>query len=284
MNDVAKFSLTLIGLFFIISFVANFGGFGEWFELVVQAPYMIFMFYGFYRILSKEVCREGWKRTALDLLLLFSLMMFFVGYGLHFAANKIEVIMAENEATLLVVPRVATSLEALIYLSAIYVPTYYLDEVLGHQLVYTGFFGLMVGGVLLELWHREEEKLAATDYTAIATSSIMFTLIITLATVEGQYAIYALALTVIMALLLIVYLKGSLVRRPFTLLMLLVSIMTAACITVLAAMFFDPISVALHGLTGRVPQPSEPSRILRQFIFISGNFSDEVKVILALLT
>jgi len=284
LNKVAKWSLVLIGSFFIVSFVANFGGFSEWFELAVQAPYMAFMFYGFYRVLSKGVCREGWKRTSLDVLLLLSLMLFFVGYGLHFAANKVEVTMAENEIMLFMASRVATSPEVLVYLSAIYVPTYYLDEILGHQLVYTGFFGLMVGGILLEAWHREEEKLAVTDYAAIAISSVMFTLIITLATVEGQYAIYALILTAIMASVLATRFKGSIARRPFILLMLLTSIMTAACILLLAAMFFDPISVALHGLTGRVPQPSEPSRILRQFIFFSGAFSDEAKVILTFLT
>lgn len=284
MNRVAKWSLALIGLFFIVSFVANFGEFNEWFELAIQAPYMAFMFYGFYRVLLKDVCREGWKRTTLDVLLLFSLMLFFVGYGLHFAANKVEVTMAENKIMLLTVSRVATSPEALVYLSAIYVPTYYLDEMLGHQLIYTGFFGLIVGGILLEAWHREEEKLAATDYVAIAISSVMFTLIITLATVEGQYAIHALILMAIMASVLAIHFKRNIVRRPFILLMLLTSIMTAACILLLAAMFFDPISVALHGLTGRVPQPSEPGRILRQFIFLSETFSDEAKIILAFLT
>lgn len=283
MNRVAKWSLALIGAFLLVSLAANFGGFGEWFELAVQAPYMALLFYGFYRILSKDTSREGWKRTALDVILLFSIMLFFVGYGLHFAANHVEVMMAEDEFMLFLAPKVTTSLEALVYLSAIYSPTYYLDEILGHQLVYTGFFGLMIGGILLEAWCKGEEKLGVVDYAAIAASSVMLTLITTIATVEGQYATYALILSSIMALALVARFRRSVVKRPFILLMLLTSVMTVAYILLLAAIYFDPISVALHGLTGRVPQPSEPGRILRQFIFLSGAFSDETKILLAFL-
>ncbi|MBS7287225.1 MAG: hypothetical protein KIH01_00355 [Candidatus Freyarchaeota archaeon] len=283
MNRVAECSLALIGLFLFVSLAANFGGFGEWFKLVVQAPYMALLFYGFYRVLSKDASREGWKRAVLDILLLFSLMLFFVGYGLHFAANHVEVKMAEDKLMLLLAPKVATSLEALVYLSAIYSPTYYFDEILGHQLVYTGFFGLMVGGILLEAWYKEEEKLEVADYAAIAASSVMLTLIMTMATVEGQYAIHALILSSVMVLALVARFRKGVVRRPFILLMLLTGIMTASYILVLAAIYFDPISVALHGLTGRVPQPSEPSRILCQFIFLSGAFSDETKILLAFL-
>lgn len=283
MSSVAKWSLVLIALFFAVSFAATFGGLGALFECFVQAPYMVVMFYGFYRVLSSGVSREGWRRTFLDILLLFSLAAFFAGYGLHFAANWVEVMMAENEFMLLMSLRVATSTEALVYLYMIYAPVYHFDEILGHQLVYTGFFGLMVGGVLLEAWYREEEKLTPRDYAAIAVSSVMLALIITFATVEGQYAVYALIISSAAALVLPAYFRRKLVRKPFTLLVLLASTLTVACLVALAAMYFDPISVALHGLAGRIPQPSEPRRMLRQFIIFSGALSDEAKVLLAYL-
>lgn len=283
MNRVAKWSLALVGGFLLVSVAANFGGFGGWLELVVQAPYMALLFYGFYRVLLDGVSGREWKKTFLDLLLLFALAVFFIGYGAHFAANYVEVLMAENEFMLLIAPKVASNSEVVLYLSAIYIPTYYFDEILGHQLVYTGFFGLMVGGVLLEAWYRPEEELKSRDYAALASSSLMLTVIITVATAEGQYAIHALALTMIMASTIGAYFRRRILKKPFSLMMLLTSVMTAIYILLLAALFFDPVSVALHGLIGRVPQPSEPIRLLRQFVFLSGMFSDEAKLLLTLL-
>ncbi|MEM1658702.1 MAG: hypothetical protein QXX87_01750 [Candidatus Jordarchaeales archaeon] len=283
MSKVARLSLALIALFFIVSFATAFGGLGVFFECFVQAPYMAVMFYGFYRVLSDGVHREGWRRIFLDILLLFSLMVFFIGYGLHFAANWVEVTMAENEFMLLAALKVATSPEALVYLYHVYAPVYYFDEILGHQLVYTGFFGLMVGGILLEGWYRKEEELTARDYAAITVSSAMLALITTFATVEGQYAVHALVFSSAVALALPACFKRQLVRKPFTLLIFLASMLTVMCLVTLAVMYFDPLSVALHGLAGRIPQPSEPKRILRQFIIFSGVVKDEWKVLLPYL-
>jgi len=283
LNKIAKWSIILIGSFFLISLAANFGGFGGWFDLLIQGPYITLMFYGFYRVLSEGTSKTGKRGILLDLLLILSLMIFFVGYGMHFTANHIEVLMAENEFMLFITPKVATNPEAIIYLYSLYTPTYYFDEMLGHQLIYTGFFGLMIGGILLESWFRGEEELSRTDYMAVTTSSILFTVIIVLATVEGQYAIHALVLTVLMAAVLLAYFKGGIVKRPFCLFMLLTSIMSAVYISLLAAMYFDVISATLHGLLGRIPQFSEPERILRQFIFLSGVFGDEVKLLLSFI-
>ncbi len=67
-----------------------------------------------------------WKKF----LLFFSLIMFFEGHGLHAAANTINIMISTD------VPQ-----KGLIN---------FLDEILSHKLIYTAFFLMLIGGVLVE--------------------------------------------------------------------------------------------------------------------------------------
>ncbi|MEX2722262.1 MAG: hypothetical protein Q6366_015295 [Candidatus Freyarchaeota archaeon] len=283
MNKLAKIILAFIVLFFLIYALPEIIPLGDFWDIVVQAPFVALFAMIFYKFIVVEK-NKGFSNRKMFLLQAFMVLSFFIffeGHGMHFTANNIEVLMAENLSFIhlasLTFP--LSNPTAQMYFWTIYSKIYYFDEMLGHQLVYTGFLLLLISGMLLELWIGERKPLGRADYVAIIASGGVAGFLVVQAVIEGQFVPQSIVLSIGIFVIFLLASKGraSLKESPFTLFVIISAILLLAGLLIYG-LTTDPVYATF---VGRWPQPSEAKRLLTQFLAF--NYWEELGWLLLLL-
>lgn len=268
MNRVTKTISIFILLFFLVSFLPEVFSLGEFWDIIVQAPFIGLSAMVFYRVIVAEKAKKSSDKRLLLLqaFMVLSFFIFFEGHGMHFTANNIEVLIAENLSFIhlasLIFP--LSNPLAQIYFWTIYSKIYYFDEMLGHQLVYTGFLLLLVSGVVLEIWMGEHISLVRADYVAIIVSGGVAGFLVVQAVIEGQFVPQSIVLSIGVIVVFLLASKGraSLKDSPFAL-FVIISVIFLLAGLLIYGLTTDPVYAAF---VGRWPQPSEAKRLLTQFL------------------
>ncbi|MHA1362130.1 MAG: hypothetical protein ACTSP1_06240 [Candidatus Freyarchaeota archaeon] len=282
MNRLAKTILVFSILFFLVYFLPEVLHLGGWWDLAVQAPFIALSAMVFYKVIASEGADVSGKRMlVLQAFMVLSFFIFFEGHGMHWTANSIEVLIAENIPFIYLASFVfpLSNVPAQLYFWTIYPKIYYLDEMLGHQLVYTGFFLLLVSGMVLEIWTGEHEPLEKVDYAAIIVAAGIISFLMVQAVIEGQFVPQSIVLSVLILIVFPLAMRGrvSMKESPFVLFVIISVILLLAGI-LLYGLMTDPLYAAF---VGPWPQPSEAKRLLNQFLVF--NYWNELKWLLLLL-
>ncbi|MGQ9722260.1 MAG: hypothetical protein ACUVXA_13170 [Candidatus Jordarchaeum sp.] len=283
MNRVAKTIFIFILLFFLVYLLPVVLPLWEFWDLIVQAPFVALSSMVFYKVIvaekkPKEISDK--KMLMLQAFMVLSFFIFFEGHGMHFTANSVEVLIAENLPFIYLASLVfpMSNIPAQIYFWTIYPKIYYFDEMLGHQLVYTGFFLLLVSGIVLEIWTGEHKPLERIDYAAIIVAAGIAGFMVVQAVIEGQFVPQTIVLSIAILIGFPLATRGrvSLKESPFALFVIITVILLLVGI-LLYGLTTDPLYAAF---AGPWPQPSEAKRLLNQFLVF--NFWDELKWLLLL--
>ncbi len=268
MNKVAKTILVFSILFFLVYFLPEVFPLGEFWDLIVQAPFIALATMVFYKVIVSEKAKglSDKKMLLLQAFMVLSFFIFFEGHGMHFTANSIEVLIAENIPFIYLASLVfpISNIQAQIYFWTLYPKIYYFDEMLGHQLVYTGFLLLLVSGIILEIWTGEHEPLERVDYAAIIVAAGIAGFLVVQAVIEGQFVPQAIVLSIGTIIVFLLASRGrvSVKGSPFALFVIITVILLLFGI-LLYGLTTDPLYAAF---VGHWPQPSEAKRLLNQFL------------------
>ncbi|MBS7249040.1 MAG: hypothetical protein KIH08_00380 [Candidatus Freyarchaeota archaeon] len=268
MNRVAKTLFIFILLFFLVSTLPEVFSLWEFWDIIVQAPLVGLFAMVFYRVIVSEKPQKisDKRMLLLQAFMVLSFFIFFEGHGMHFTANNIEVLMAENlpfiHLASLIFP--LSNPTAQMYFWTVYSKIYYFDEMLGHQLVYTGFLLLLISGMILELWIGERKPLRRADYIVIIASGGVAGFLVVQAVIEGQFVPQSIVLSIGIFVIFLLASKGraSLKESPFTLFVIISAILLLAGLLIYG-LATDPVYATF---VGRWPQPSEAKRLLTQFL------------------
>ncbi len=276
MNRVAKTILVFIILFFLVYSLPEVFPLCEFWDLIIQAPFIALSAMVFYKVIVSEKAKgvSNKKMLVLQAFMVLSFFIFFEGHGMHFTANNVEVLIAENIPFIYLASLVfpMSNIPAQIYFWTLYPKIYYFDEMLGHQLVYTGFLLLLVSGIVLEIWTGEHESLERVDYAVIIIAAGIAGFLVVQAVIEGQFVPQAIVLSIgiIIGFLLASRGKVSIKESPFALFVIVTVILLLVGI-LLYGLTTDPLYAAF---VGTWPQPSEAKRLLNQFLVF--NYWDEL--------
>lgn len=166
---------------------------GDMIDLVLMAPFLALSSYSLYKIIGSTSVLSKTKKRMLELLIVLSFLLLFMGHGIHFAANSIHNLIDQGGAA------VSPDIFSLVY---------FYDEILGHKISYSGLFGLIVSGLLLESAHAPRE-VSEMEIVAIGGSGLLLGLGLSLAFIEGQ--------SIIELLILAVFIIAGILLRPMKL-------------------------------------------------------------------
>lgn len=268
MNRVAKTILVFSILFFLVYFLPTMLPLGEFWDVMVQAPFFALSAMVFYKVIAAEKGRgiSNKRMLLLQAFMVLSFFIFFEGHGMHFTANNIEVLIAENLPFIYLASLAfpMSNIPAQIYFWELYSKIYYFDEILGHQLVYLGFLLLLVSGIALEIWTGEHKPLGRGDYVAIIFSASIVGFLIVQAVIEGQFVLPTILLSISIIIVFLFVGRGrvSIKESPFSLFVIISVILLLAGLLIYGLMT-DPLYATF---VGRWPQPSEAKRLLNQFL------------------
>ncbi|MEM3588180.1 MAG: hypothetical protein QXO71_12780 [Candidatus Jordarchaeaceae archaeon] len=269
MDKTARAILVFSVIFFLVYFLPTMFPLCEFWDIIVQAPFFALSTLGFYKVIAVEKNRKisDRKMLLLQAFMVISFFIFFEGHGMHFTANNLEVLIAENLPFIYLASLVfpVGNIPAQIYFWTLYPKIYYFDEILGHQLVYTGFLLLLVSGIALEAWTGKHKPLERGDYLAVIVAAFIVGPLIVEAVIEGQFVPQAIILStgiLVWFLLASSRNKVSMKESPFTLFVIISVILLLAGLMVYGLMT-DPFYAIFMG---RWPQPSEAKRLLNQFL------------------
>jgi len=166
-------------------------------DLFLVVPFTFLIYYLVNKSLSEPQELEKNKTLSKNLKILSSifLMIFFLGYGIHYSANAIDeyIVMVRN------------------YVSSIPPDTYevihFYDELLGHAVLFLGYLGLMCAFIIKELKEAKKEKPARMFEVIVACFvGIIIGAGTAVAFIEATYFIeFLLAFSVLLLILLSLY-------------------------------------------------------------------------------
>jgi hypothetical protein len=282
-NKVAKTILVFSILICLVYFLPMVLPLGEFWDVIIQAPFFALSAMVFYKVIAAEKAKEisNKKMLLLQAFMVLSFFIFFEGHGMHFTANNIDVLIAENLPFIYLASLAfpLSNIPAQIYFWTLFPKIYYFDEMLGHQLTYTGFLLLLVSGIVLEIWAGEHKPLGKVDYAAIIASGGIVGFLVVQAVIEGQFVLPAIVLSISITVGFFLLRRGrlSLKESPFALFVIISVILLLAGL-LLYGLMTDPVYAAF---VGQWPQPSEAKALLNQFLVF--NYWKELWWLLLLL-
>lgn len=183
------------------------------FEIFITPAFSLILFFLIYKEMASHP--EGkvspWLHKSIPWVLLFSILFFFEGIGIHSTGNFLARILLEG---------------GFWGWDPISLSVYFFDEILGHCIMYTGLFGLLVGGMLLQISRPFSLKLERSDLIALPLSAGIFGIGLATALVEGQTALYGFAAGIVLMPFLVLHhyhkkLKVTIHNYPFNFYLLL---------------------------------------------------------------
>ncbi len=145
-------------------------------DIIFVFPLYLLGTYALYRIFNPE-------STSLQYFYIFSIGLFLEGHGFHWAANAIHNMMTPGEAG--------------------FNMAYFLDEVAGHIILFSGSFLTLVSLCLMQ--HRRKIKIEKDDKLWLILSSLPFGFFLAIGFIEGQVIYIFLPTTVLLFIFLLYY-------------------------------------------------------------------------------
>ena len=173
-------------------------------DITLFVPFMAIILLSLYR--SYNI-----RDKKLSTILLIAYVIFFEGHGVHWAANALDLLQHCEGADCLARFGEAAESQKL---------AYFLDEIIGHKLMYYPLFLILLIFLLIDT----ELKMSRQERFLLYLSGVLHGFYLIVATVEGQTGIEGL---IFAALALIICLRMGLSdtkKRPFALFMLTTSI------------------------------------------------------------
>ena len=109
----------------------------------------------------------------------------------------------------------------------LHIAIYWFDEVLGHKLIHFGLYGVLIGLMILQYWHRKEINLSKPAKVGLYFWAAAIGAVYSLAGAEGQAAFDILVISIILSVVILYYVrfKGlKLKENPLTHFMLVFSV------------------------------------------------------------
>ncbi len=181
---------------------------GDLLDILFIFPLYLIGTYTIFRIFSP-------RSSYLQYFYIFSIGLFAEGHGLHWAANAIHNSMVSGEKGFQI--------------------AYFLDEVLGHLLLFSGAFLTLIS--LCVMQHRKKINIGKKDKIWLIISSIPFGFFLSIGFIEGQVIYIFLPATVLLLLFLLYYSYKSKIRfeeEPFNMFILY----TSSVIIVLSVIYY----------------------------------------------
>ncbi len=174
-------------------------------DLIIYAPFMMIILFELYR--SYEV-RDG--RIKYGFMLAYG--AFFEGHGIHWAANAVDLLQHCSDSSCLARYGEAAESQKL---------AYFLDEILGHKLMFYPLLIILLIFLLLDT----EANLNKNEKIALYIAGVLHGFYLIVATVEGQTGLEGLIFATI-SILLILYKFGfeGMKKRPFATFIFITSI------------------------------------------------------------
>lgn len=181
MNKTVKLlTIFTIGMLLVISIPKLFFDFyfyntnfqiPDLFDLFLTTTFSILMFYLIFQELSKQPRDINRKvdEKFVKILLIISFFLYIEGHGMHFAANSIHNLI-ENEGMD----------------NNIYQHTEFIDEIFSHKFIFLGLFGMIIGGVFLQLSHPYTNSISNSDSFLLIIIGFLYGSPISLLLIEGH--------------------------------------------------------------------------------------------------
>ncbi len=165
-------------------------------DIIITPPFAMIMFYFIYKsLISQPTPNEAKpseiKKNTIKMLLYGACITFIVGVIMHAVANGLNGIAGN------IVPPP----------DELQIAIYYFDEVLGHKLIHAGIIAFLIGGMVIQFWHRTNLQLSKVDLFGVYfwPSAIGAGYMLTL--VEGQAAFDVLVISLILIAVILYYIK-----------------------------------------------------------------------------
>lgn len=167
-------------------------------DIIITSPFAMVMFYLIYRSLvvqpiPKEVAPSETKKGSIKILIYGACISFIIGVIMHAVANGLNGIQGNPVPT-------STS-------GWLEIAIYYFDEVLGHKLIHIGIFAFLIGGMVLQFWHRTDPQLSKLDKFGVYFWPSAIGAVYMLTVVEGQAGFDVLVISLALIAVILYFIK-----------------------------------------------------------------------------
>ncbi|UCD03701.1 MAG: hypothetical protein JSW73_04135 [Candidatus Woesearchaeota archaeon] len=150
-------------------------------ESLFMPLFSAIIFYLIYKELTSHKTIKDFPQTLIKItpaILLLSFVLFYIGIGMHGAANHIAYYFGEG-----------------VSLAKEY--AYFYDEILGHVTMYLGLFGLMLGGSLIQARRPFTLQLDFKNISVLLFAAMFHGIGLATAMIEGHTSIFGLIAAII---------------------------------------------------------------------------------------
>lgn len=166
-------------------------------DIIITSPFAMIMFYFIYKSLITQPIPDAKpsevKQNSIKVLLYGACISFIVGVIMHAVANSLNGMFVPPNP----VPPVGD----------LQIAIYYFDEVLGHKLIHIGIIAFLIGGMVLQFWHRIDLHLSKVDLFGVYFWPSAIGAVYMLTLVEGQAAFDLLVISLVLIAIILYYIK-----------------------------------------------------------------------------
>jgi hypothetical protein len=165
-------------------------------DIIITPPFAMIMFYLIYKSLitqptPDEAKPSDAKQNSIKVVLYGACICFIAGVIMHAVANVLNGFLGNP------VPPVGN----------LQIAIYFFDEVLGHKLIHAGIFAFLIGGMVLQFWHRNDLHLSKMDLFGVYFWPSAIGAVYMLTLVEGQAAFDVLVISLVLIAIILYYMK-----------------------------------------------------------------------------
>jgi len=162
-------------------------------DLVITLPFMVIILFLINGELKNNLEFPGDKlEKTFNFFKVVLLAAFIEGHGIHLVANSINILYASRG----------------VYPEDLGKLVYFYDEVLGHQILFTGLLGLLALTAIEQFWSKESWETNVTGNTVIVSCGLFTGVLLSLALIEGQSVNLGFLFSAINLALVIFYIFG----------------------------------------------------------------------------
>jgi len=163
-------------------------------DIIIISPFAMIMFYYIHKSLliqpvSSDIKPSEMKKNIIRGLFFGACISFIAGVIMHAVANMLDGILGNP------VPPSGD----------LQIAIYFFDEVLGHKLIHAGIIAFLIGCMILQFWHRNDEYLSKLDIFGIYFWPSAIGVGYMLALVEGQAAFDILVTSLVLIAIILYY-------------------------------------------------------------------------------
>jgi len=163
-------------------------------DLVITLPFMVIILFLINNELKGNLKFPGGKlEKTLNFFKVILLAAFIEGHGIHLVANSVNILY--------------TSVG--VYPEDLGKLVYFYDEVLGHQILFTGLLGLLSLTVVEQFWSKKPWEANLKENNVIVFCGVLTGTLLSLALIEGQSVYLGFLFSTVNMALIIFYISGK---------------------------------------------------------------------------